>query len=112
MQLFLACWQIPLNLHGKAETTDNLNMTDSEFELLDELYFVKSFEEIRSTLRWEDGKICETLGLLLEKGWIRCYKSPTDEILDGKIDLAGNCHNYFYLASKEGLVAHNSTEQL
>ena len=85
-------------------------MTDLEFDLLDELYFVKPFGEIRNALGWEDEIILKTLGSLLEKGWIRCYFTPTDEILDEEIDLAGNFRNYFYLASKDGLSAHNSTE--
>ena len=85
-------------------------MTDLEFDLLDELYFVKSYDEISNTLGWEDKRIFDTLVSLLEKGWIRCYYSPTEEILDQEIELAGNFRKYFYLASRDGLVAHNSTE--
>lgn len=85
-------------------------MTDLEFDLLDELYFVKSFEEIRNALGWEDEIILKTLGSLLERGWIRCYFTPTQEIMDDEIDLPGKFRKLFYLASKDGLFAHNSTE--
>jgi hypothetical protein len=85
-------------------------MTDLEFDLLDELYFVKSYPEIRKALEWEDEKILSTLKTLLEKGWIRCYFSPTEEIMNEEIHLEGNFMKYYYLASKDGLFAHNSTE--
>ena len=85
-------------------------MSDLEFDLLDELYFVKSFTEISGVLGWEDEKILKTLISLMEKGWIRCYFTPTEEILNEEIDLAGNFRDYYYLASKDGLFAHNSTE--
>ena len=85
-------------------------MTDLEFDLLDEIYFVKSYAEISAALGWEDNKILSTLKSLFEKGWIRCYKSPTEEILNDNIDLDVGYKIYFYLASKSGLFAHNSTE--
>lgn len=88
-----------------------LTMNRLEFDLLDELYFVKSYNEISDSLEWEDKKILKTLQSVYAKGWLRCYLTPTQEILDDDdIDIEKNYKKYFYLASKAGLFAHNSNE--
>ncbi|MFW5726897.1 MAG: hypothetical protein ACOCW4_03425 [bacterium] len=44
---------------------------------------------------------------LLEKGWIRCYLSASEEALEDEIDFENKYQTYYYLASKKGLLAHN-----
>jgi hypothetical protein len=85
-------------------------MTSREFDLLDEIYFVQSFDSLSVSLGWEDAVILSTLKSLYSQGWIRCYHHPTKEVLPAEIDLENNYQNYHYLASKEGLIAHNSIE--
>ena len=85
-------------------------MTDQEFELLDEIYFVRSYDEISSALQWEDARILSTLQSAYKKGWIRCYITPTQEDMSDEVNLSSNYKKYYYLASKEGLFAHNSIE--
>jgi hypothetical protein len=86
-------------------------MSDLEYDVLDELYFVQSYTQLRDTLRWDDLMLKTTLESLLRKDWIRCYSSPTDELLGNEIDLETRFNSYYYLASKTGLFAHNSSDQ-
>lgn len=84
----------------------NPMMSADEFDLLDELYFLQSYEQLKKELDWDDRKLLATLQALLEKGWIKCYSSPEEEVLHNiQIDKEGE--NYLYLATKEGLLEHN-----
>jgi len=85
-------------------------MSDLEFDVLDELYFVQSFDQLKLTLDWEDDLLRDTLRKLLNKKWIRCYLHPNEEIFGDDIDFEPSYRKYYYLASKEGLFAHNSID--
>jgi len=82
-------------------------MTNDEFDLLDELYFLQSYQYLKSSLEWEDNKLLMNLAQLLEKGWIRCYSAPENEIFDA-LPLTEKGKAYYYLATKEGLLTHNT----
>lgn len=82
-------------------------MTNEEFDLLDELYFVQPYDFLKEELEWADEEIFETLKSLQEKGWIKCFKAMDEEVFEGELDLKNNYRSYFYLASKKGLMAHN-----
>ena len=83
-------------------------MTDFEYEIMDEIYFVISFEELHKKLESEESELKKSLGSLLEKGYIKCFLNVSDELPNEQIDFENNYRNYHYLASKEGLFAHNS----
>ena len=85
-------------------------MSDLEYDVLDELYFVQSYDYLKTTLSWEDDMLRDTLKKLVDKGWIKCYTNPNDEIFGNEIDFETEYRKYFYLASKAGLFAHNSTD--
>lgn len=82
-------------------------MTDAEFDVLDELYFVQPYEHLQSELDLDEGELKDTLIGLSEKGWIKCYTSMDEEVFDQDLDLENNYQRYLYLASKKGLMAHN-----
>jgi hypothetical protein len=84
-------------------------MTDTEFSILDELYFVTSYGDLRSTISLTDEELCQGLQSLLEKGYIRIHypDQDTEHEYDG-MQFRKHCHDYFYLATKAGLVVHNS----
>jgi hypothetical protein len=82
-------------------------MSDDEFDLLDELYFLQSFQYLKETLDWEDERLLRTLQRLLEKGWIKCFHSPDKEVF-GAIDLSDQGLHLYYLATKAGLLKHNT----
>ncbi len=85
-------------------------MTDEEFEVLDELYFVQSFKDLVDLTSRESGKLRDILSQLHQKGWIRILDGVDDEVPKDRVDLINHFEDYFYLASKEGLMAHNTTD--
>ena len=82
-------------------------MSDQEFELLDELYFVQNYEYLKESLGWEDDVLLTTLHLLYQEGMIKCLSTPDHERFDG-VDIFSEGRNLFYLATKKGLMAHNT----
>jgi hypothetical protein len=86
-------------------------MSDLEYDVLDELYFIQSFKDLKSTLQWDDAMLRSTIERLFSKDWVRCYLTPTEEIFLDDIDIETQYHKYYYMASKDGLFAHNSSDQ-
>jgi hypothetical protein len=82
-------------------------MTEDEFDLLDELYFVQHFDYLKETLGWEVHRLLTTLQSLHEKSFIKCLKAPDDEIFD-KINFHTQGTHLYYLATKKGLMEHNA----
>jgi len=82
-------------------------MSDAEFDLLDELYFVQPYIYLQETLGWEDRVILETLNSLYNQGMIKCLTQPDEERFD-TVDIFQEGKNLFYLATKKGLMAHNA----
>lgn len=82
-------------------------MSDQEFDLLDELYFVQSYSTLQEALGWEDSQLLDTLTLLVGKGWIKCFSAPDQECFED-IDLHEVGKELLYLATKKGLMAHNT----
>lgn len=83
-------------------------MTDLEFEIIDELYFVISFEELQKRLGLDETELKQRLNSLLDLGYIKCFSNVSDELPPEDLDFENNYRNYHYLVSKEGLFAHNS----
>ncbi|SHN13068.1 hypothetical protein SAMN04488057_107147 [Cyclobacterium lianum] len=81
-------------------------MTDDEFDLLDELYFLQSYAYLQDSLGWEDDRLLQNLEVMLRKGWIKCYAGPEEELFaDPPIQREGR--ELYYLATKKGLLQHN-----
>lgn len=84
-------------------------MSDREFDVLDELYFLQSFSALERRVTPAGKELAEILQHLIEKGWVRCYCAPEDEIKFDQGSFWKEYHKYYYLASKEGLLAHNGS---
>ncbi|MGK7397759.1 MAG: transporter [Candidatus Cyclobacteriaceae bacterium M3_2C_046] len=82
-------------------------MNDIEFEVMDELYFIHSFEELEKKLALTENDLKDTLLALWQKGWIRVFRSIQSEIAYQADTYKKNFRNYYYIASKAGLLAHN-----
>ncbi|HSI78593.1 MAG TPA: hypothetical protein VK957_22045 [Lunatimonas sp.] len=82
-------------------------MSDDEFDLMDELYFLQSFAYLKEVMDWEDERLLNTLQQLYDKEWIKCYIAPDEEIFE-KTSLHASGKLYFYLATKKGLLSHNT----
>ncbi len=83
-------------------------MSDLEYDVLDELYFVQSFSELMQSTDLEEKELRPVLQKLLNKGWIRCFLTVSEEVPTEELDFELEFRNYYYLASKSGLLAHNS----
>lgn len=83
-------------------------MTDREFEILDELYFVTHYDELQKSLGLDSETLKNLIISLWDKRWIRCYNGIDNELDTTNVDFENQFDKYHYLASKEGLMAHNS----
>lgn len=84
-------------------------MTDLEFDILDELYFVQSFQDVQNALELDELELKEGLARLIAKTWVKCLPQDVDEVIaDEELDFENNYKIYHYLATKEGLLAHNT----
>ena len=83
-------------------------MTDLEFEILDELYFVQTFDALLDSININEDELKHSLSQLIKKGWVKCMNSLTEEVLADIPEFEDRYKNYFYLATKAGLLAHNS----
>ncbi len=82
-------------------------MTDTEFELIDELYFVISFQDLCQEVELEKTELIDILLDLYRKTWIRVFDDP-DGQADADLVNEETIVNSYLLASKSGLKAHNS----
>jgi hypothetical protein len=83
-------------------------MSDIEFDVMDELYFLQSYQALEKQLNLPALELRKVLESLLAKGWVRCYKDPDIEVDYDPESYQQEYRNYYYLASKAGLLAHNS----
>ncbi len=83
-------------------------MTDLEFDVLDELYFVQKYDYLKQELQLNDDNLVEVLNSLYNKEWIKCFINHSEEIVNGQADIKSNYKHYLYLATKKGLLAHNA----
>jgi len=82
-------------------------MTDLEFDVMDELYFVIPFHQLQQELGMNESTLKDVLHSLLEKGWAKCFLTASEEAMKSEIDFENKYKDYYYLASKKGLLAHN-----
>ncbi|MEO9476392.1 MAG: hypothetical protein ABJG41_12695 [Cyclobacteriaceae bacterium] len=82
-------------------------MTDDEFNVLDELYFVQSFGDLVELSEYQASELIPILIALNEKGYIKFLKDVDEEW--GTTTLKHDQFlNSYFLATKKGLLAHNS----
>ncbi len=83
-------------------------MTDIEFELIDHLYFVQSFEALCNEMEMEEDALKALLLTMVQKEWVKVMDKVSDEEILSTDQWLTNCSGYFYLATKKGLFAHNT----
>ncbi|AKD04127.1 hypothetical protein POKO110462_15495 [Pontibacter korlensis] len=84
-------------------------MSDNEFDILDELYFVTAYPDLKSTLSLTDDELCAALQYLIKQGYVKIHYPDRDTEHEFDEDVFGKqCHAYFFLATKAGLIVHNS----
>lgn len=82
-------------------------MTEQEFDLLDELYFILSYDELMQKCDLSEQDLKSVLFQLLAKAWIKCYFPIEQEIGFDRLLFEENFRKYYYIATKAGLIAHN-----
>lgn len=84
-------------------------MTDAEFDILDELYFVTSFRDLTQKTGLSAASLEQHLRSLLEQGLVRSYWPDADtELAYEPTSFGAISRDAFFLASKEGLLQHNT----
>lgn len=82
-------------------------MNEQEIDLLDELYFVQSYKDLKCALEWKDEDVQKHLFSLNQKEYIKMLINH-DEEYDGIKDLDKIPWNdLYFLATKKGLLEHN-----
>lgn len=82
-------------------------MNEQEIDLLDELYFVQSYSEVKGALDWEDPQLQKHLFSLNQKEYIKILINHDEEYI-GSNDLSSIPWNdLYFLATKKGLLEHN-----
>lgn len=84
-------------------------MSDHEYDVLDELYFLIAFKELKENVGMEDDELLSVLQKMHRKGWIKCYSEPDEELEPEQVDLQVHFRDYHYLATKAGLKVHTGT---
>ena len=82
-------------------------MNEAEYDIMDQLYFVTSFADVKEQTRLDDTIISTILWSLINRGWVKCFDGPENEVEVCEDDFRTNFTKYHYLASKQGLLAHN-----
>lgn len=84
-------------------------MTPIQDDILDELYFVTGFRELQKALNLPDETLSQELQKLLAQEFVKCfYPDPDTEVTFSPATFEQEGRSYFFLASKKGLLAHNS----
>ena len=87
----------------------SVSVTDPEFNLLDELYFVTPFRALLGKTGLPAPDLENQLRELLEQGLIRSYwPDPDTELAYETTSFGAIARDSSYLASKEGLLQHNT----
>lgn len=94
----------------EGEKSEVMELTESEFLVIDELYFPINFEMIIENTGVEKNDITILLKNLLKKEFIHQMKfnstmNDYERCLESDFE---KMEEYLYVASKKGLLAHNS----
>jgi hypothetical protein len=85
--------------------TSYKKMTDSEFDIMEQLYFMTSLEALARTIDLPFTELIDTLQNMHREGWIAVYASIDKEPVTVP-DFSQS--KYYLLATKAGLFAHNT----
>ncbi|MCU0429219.1 MAG: transporter [Cytophagaceae bacterium] len=83
-------------------------MSDEEYQVLDELYFTIPFSKLIKRLEWEESKTLAVILRLLEKGWVKGIEIQSEMEISDPEFIRNNFSDMHFLATKKGLMAHNT----
>ncbi len=82
-------------------------MTGPEFDLIDALYFISDLPSLERELGWTPDEIWTVLEACYQKGWVKIVSLHDGKDVAQTIQWTQKPTGYHFLASKEGLLAHN-----
>jgi phosphopantetheinyl transferase len=85
-------------------------MTDHEMDVMDELHFVQSFAYLLANTGLAETELRITLWQAAKKGWVKIMRTVDEEVEMQTVDFENQCHAFFYLATKKGLLAYHTGE--
>ena len=87
----------------------NEELTELQFEILDSLYFVETFEHVLEESGTTRPIVVDELRTMIDRGWVTVmlYDEEKGDYTRTSIYDTDNMNEYFYLASKDGLLKHN-----
>ena len=90
-----------------------MKFTEVEYEVLNALYFVEPFEKILEEVNAPANVVADSLKQLVGLGYVAPMKWDEErkEYIRSFIYDSDNMYAYHYLATKEGLLAHNTREE-
>ncbi|AMM52457.1 hypothetical protein TH61_16435 [Rufibacter sp. DG15C] len=84
-------------------------MTDQEFDIIDELYFVTPFLDLQEKVGLPEDELTKSLVDLISKGYVKCLFPDQDTEVPFEAEHFQSSYTaYFFLATKSGLLAHNT----
>lgn len=88
----------------------NTQLNDVEYDILNAIYFVESFDHILEECKEKPAVVADVLKQLIHKKYVVPMKWDDEktEYVRSFIYDTDDMRAYFYLATKEGLLAHNS----
>lgn len=85
-------------------------LNDIEYDILNAVYFVEPFENILAECKHPANIVADVLKQLIQKKYIvpMRFDEATQEYVRSFIYDSDNMYAYSYLATKDGLIAHNT----
>jgi hypothetical protein len=85
-------------------------LTDIEYDILNAIYFVEPFDNILAECKAAPNVVADVLKQLIHKKYVVAmrFDEQQQEFVRSFIYDSDNMNAYAYLATKEGLFAHNS----
>ncbi len=82
-------------------------MTDFEYNLLDELYFIKTFDELQKLADYNEIDLLTEIWNLVEKKWVKILDKLDNELELNKQFYKEHHKSLRFNITKQGLLAHN-----
>lgn len=81
-----------------------IDFTSTELDLMDELYFIKHWDELLEATEWAPATLRDTLWGLMQRGMVRTA-SQQDGVAPHLPQSPQELKDCYFLATKEGLLA-------
>lgn len=83
-------------------------MEDIFYDILEELYFIQTFDGIAEKLNLESNVLQRYLWKMYDLGLVKTMVNFDEEVEQNEEEFKQNFKKYHYIASKKGLMWHNS----